>query len=134
MSTSGHIVLVRSSTLARYSVRGGTARQFPRDPPAAVCSVCRPGSARSPLPLCAVPECIEKRRLIEQRNSALRVCVDSLRTLREAVGTTHFLEFLPATADAHELVLAAQEQLEKLLKKCRLMLLKRSTISLRCRV
>ena len=57
-------------------------------------------------------DCIEKRRLILIRDKALKTCRDCLQTLRDAVGTSHFRDFLPDAAEAHELLLEAQAQLD----------------------
>ena len=61
----------------------------------------------------AVCECIKRRQLTDSRNSALKMCRDCIQTLREALGTTHFAEFIDASRDAHELLMEAQYKLDQ---------------------
>ena len=64
------------------------------------------------LPICMV-DCTENRQLAAQRAAALKICRECLHTLREAIGTTHFAEFLDDARQSHELLLVAQGTLNR---------------------
>src|SRR5581483_4213896 len=58
-------------------------------------------------------DCIEKRQLTTHRGNALKICRECLHILRDAIGTTHFAEFIDDARESHELLLMAQGKLDQ---------------------